>query len=186
MNDTTWILLVVASLAIGASAAWFVLHQRRTKTLRTTFGPEYEHAVRETGNRRRAEAELLARRERVEKLHIHPLSNHDRDRFHDAWQEVQASFVDDPAGAIGRADQLVAEVMQTRGYPVGDFEQRAADISVDHPRVVENYRAAHEIAQRNERGAADTEDSRKAMIHYRELFEDLLEVPGWIRTEDRP
>ncbi len=181
-NTVVWVLLVVALVAIAA-AAWMFMQKRKTEQLREDFGPEYGRAVEEHGDRRQAESALEARRERVEQLDIRPLSPSDREGFAESWRAAQARFVDDPSAAISEADQLVGEVMQTRGYPVGDFEQRAADVSVDHPRVVEHYRAAHAIALRNEDGHADTEDLRQAMVHYRALFEDLLETRGAERTE---
>jgi len=169
------IVLAVVALVAIAAAAWFFMQKRRTEQLREGFGPEYERAVRETGDRTKAERELEARRERVEALRIRPLSAEQQQRFAGAWRQTQARFVDDPGGAVGEADNLIGEVMQARGYPVGDFEQRAADISVDHPEVVTNYRAAHRIAGAQERGEAGTEDLRQAMVHYRALFEELLE-----------
>src|SRR5207248_1966430 len=138
-------------------------------------GPEYDRLANEFGSPRRAESDLERREKRVEKIHIRALTKEEQSRFANAWREVQASFVDNPSTAVSRADGLVGDLMKTRGYPVGDFEQRAADVSVDHPRVVENYRAAHAIAVRRERGEANTEDLRSAMVHYRALFEDLLE-----------
>jgi hypothetical protein len=126
---------------------------------------------------------LQARRAHVEKLYIRPLSADERDRYSDEWLATQADFVDDPAGAINRADDLVNEVMRTRGYPTADFEARAADVSVDHPQVVENYRAAHTIAEASEGGDADTEDLRQAFVHYRALFDELLETSETKRTE---
>ena len=128
-----------------------------------------------SGDRGKAEAELARRAERVKALHIRPLEPAQRARFADAWRADQARFVDDPTQAVAEADRLVGELMQARGYPVGDFEQRAADVSVDHPHVVENYRTAHDIAVRQARGEADTEALRKAMVHYRALFDDLLD-----------
>ena len=181
-NTLVWVLLVVALVAV-AVAAWMFMQKRKTEQLREDFGPEYGRAVEEHGDQRQAESALEARRERVEQLHIRPLSPSDREGFAESWRAAQARFVDDPAAAISEADRLVGEVMQARGYPVGDFEQRAADVSVDHPRVVEHYRAAHTIAMRNEDGHADTEDLRQAMVHYRALFEDLLETRGAERTE---
>jgi hypothetical protein len=175
MSPWIWLLLVLVVALIGV-VAWLVFERRRTDQLRTGFGPEYSRAVAEHGDRRSAESELVARRERVEALQIRPLDPDDRDRFAADWRAAQARFVDDPQRAIGEADRLVAQVMQARGYPVGDFEQRAADISVDHPRVVEHYRAARRIALASERGEVGTEELRQAMVHYRALFEDLLEV----------
>ena len=169
------VLLIALVVAIGV-AVWLYTQKRKTEQLRGSFGPEYERAVQETGDRRKAEAELAERKERVEQLMIRSLEPREREQFAESWRSAQARFVDDPGGAIKEADRLVAEVMQVRGYPVGDFEQRAADVSVEHPRVVEHYRAAHAIAQRNELGEAGTEDLRQAMVHYRALFEDLLET----------
>ncbi len=143
------------------------------------FGPEYERALSEHGDRRRAEAVLEKRAERIQHLEIRRLPREQRDLFLDRWRATQTKFVDDPRGAVTEADRLVGEVMSARGYPVADFEQQAADLSVEHPMVVENYRAAHEIAVRHERGQASTEDLRQAMVYYRRLFEDLLEA----RTE---
>jgi hypothetical protein len=169
------LLLVVLVVAIGA-VAWTMTRKRRSEELRQRFGPEYDHTVEQIGDQRQAEAELAARQKRVERLNIRPLEPAERDRFIAAWRSTQARFVDEPTAAIAEADRLVAEVMRARGYPVGDFEQRAADISVDHPIVLENYRAARRIALANDRGQADTEDLRQAMVHYRALFEDLLET----------
>jgi hypothetical protein len=151
------------------------MQRRRTEGLQAAFGAEYDRTVREQGGRRKAESELSERRERVEAMHIRPLPAADARRFRASWQSAQTRFVNDPAGAIEEADGLVARVMRQRGYPVGDFEQRTADISVDHGDVVEHYRAAHRIAQANERHKASTEDLRQAMVHYRALFTDLLE-----------
>src|SRR6185503_18971498 len=173
MDTTTAVVVVVALLVVGA-IAWMMMTKRRTHALRDRFGPEYDRALNERG-RRDAEKELDRRARRVEQLPIRPLPAGERDRYADLWRHEQARFVDDPRGAVHEADRLVEEVMRRRGYPIGDFEQRAADISVDHPVVVENYRAAHDIATRLERGHAGTEDLRQAMVHYRTLFEDLLE-----------
>ena len=172
--DPRIVIGVLVALAVIAIA--FVLTQkRRTDELRGKFGPEYDRLVRQTGDARNAERELGDRVHRVKELHIKPLSAEYRNRFADAWRSDQARFVDDPKGAVVEADRLVADLMQARGYPVGDFEQRAADVSVDHPHVVQNYRAAHDIAVRERRGEASTEDLRVAMVHYRALFEDLLD-----------
>jgi hypothetical protein len=174
------ILAIIAILAVGA-VVWFFSRQRRTAELRTQFGPEYERAVQVSGDRRDAEQELQQRRERIAQLHIRPLSCEDRDRYADSWRTVQARFVDDPSAAIAGADQLIGEVMQTRGYPVGDFEARAEDLSVEHPQVVANHRAAHSRAAANSLGEANTEDLRQALVHYRSLFEELLETPQEVR-----
>jgi len=170
------IVIIVAAVAIVGAAAWYVALQRRhTDDLRTRYGSEYTRTVSELGSQRRAEHELERRQERVEALDIHPLAVEQRTRFAQEWRNVQSLFVDDPGGAITRADSLVEEVMKVRGYPVSDFDQRAADLSVHHAHVIENYRAARDIATRHRRGAASTEELRRAMVHYRELFEDLLE-----------
>ena len=154
-----------------------------TANLRQRFGPEYERAVGEHGSERQAEAQLAARETRVEKLKIRDLDPVKREEFSGQWQALQSRFVDDPKAAITEADALVSAVMQARGYPVADFNQRAADISVDHPRVVANYRSAHEIALRLGKGEGSTEDLRTAMIHYRSLFEELVQVPTAAKTK---
>ncbi len=170
------IALIVTLAIVAVAVCWIVIRKRRSDHLRKRFGPEYDRMTREHGNQRRAEAALETREKRVERLHIHPLTQKDRDHFVQAWLADQARFVDDPKGAVTEADRLVGEVMKARGYPVSDFEQRVADISVDHPHVVENYRAAAEIAERHRQGEATTEDLRQAMVYYRELFDDLLET----------
>lgn len=170
------IIVAVVVIVVGALVLVF-LQRRRTERLRSRFGPEYERELAEGGNRRRAESKLVERAERVEKFHLRPLATADRERFIEAWARVQAHFVDAPAGAVAEADQLIGEVMAICGYPVADFDQRAADISVDHPIVTQNYRAAHEIAVRQTKGQATTEDLRRSMIHYRALFEDLVSEP---------
>jgi hypothetical protein len=174
MSTATFILLIVAILAI-AFGLWMYLQRERTRKLRNRFGSEYDRAVSEHGSARRAEAVLEQREKRVTRLHLRPLSLEESDRFAMEWKKVQESFVDDPRLAVARADRLVGEAMGMRGYPMGEFEQRTADISVDHPEVCENYRAAHAIALRDESGQATTEDLRKAMQHYRNLFEEILE-----------
>jgi hypothetical protein len=167
------ILLVVAAIAL---AAWLIMRQRRSEHLRSRFGPEYKRVVEEHGNKQLAEAVLEKREKRLERLHIQPLPPSNRDRFAQAWQAVQARFVDAPRGAVAEADRLVTDVMKARGYPAweSDFEQRAEDISVDYPQLVANYRAAADIAQHNKLGDATTEDLRRAMVYYRALFDDLL------------
>ncbi len=172
--------VVVAVLAI----AWSLARKRRSEALRERFGPEYERTVRERGPAR-AESELLERKQRVDKFQIRELGAAERERFITEWRAVQARFVDDPKGSVGEADTLVTRVMQARGYPMSDFDQRAADISVDHPRVVDNYRAAREIALRHRRGEATTEDMRNAIIYYRSLFDELLNIqPSNERTRE--
>lgn len=166
-------IIVVALILIVAFV--MVSRKREAERLRQAFGPEYDRQVEAAGgSRSKAEAELLKREKRVEKLEIRPLPPAQRNAFMDEWQQVQAGFVDDPEKAIALADALVGEVMKARGYPVDDFEQRAADISVDHPQLVSNYRAAHEIAVRHRQGKAGTEDLRAAFIGYRAMFEELL------------
>lgn len=175
MSTVTVIILVLAAAVIGALAAWFFLRRRHTGELRRSFGPEYDRTVEATGKRKEAERELEHRRERVSQLDIRPLPPGDADRYTRDWRAVQKRFVDQPEQAVGEADRLVTDLMQRRGYPMGDFEQRAADVSVDHPAVVENYRAANRLAARARDGGAATEDLRQAMVHYRTLFDDLLE-----------
>ena len=176
MNTTMIIAVIALVVIVGAVIATFLLlRKRRTGRLQSKFGgAEYDRALKEGGTRRKAEAGLDKRAERVDSLHIRPLSSGDKARFQDSWQRIQSRFVDGPAGAVLEADQLLGDVMSTRGYPVSDFEQRAADISVDHPLVLANYRTAHEIALRQAQGHASTEDLRQAMIHYRTLFEELV------------
>jgi hypothetical protein len=173
MNTTVVVAIVIAVLAV-AFAAFMYVQKERTKRLRSKFGPEYDRLVDRYGNPHKAEDDLSQRERRVEKLHIRDLDPTEADRFVHAWRDEQARFVDTPREAVANADRLVGELMKARGYPVGDFEQRAADISVDHPLVVDNYRAAHNLAVRSGRGDATTEDLRQAMVHYRALFEDLL------------
>jgi hypothetical protein len=180
MSATMWI--VVASLftiAILAAAAWRVVQRRRTERLRAQFGPEYARELEIMRDRRQVEVKLDDRRKRVEYLHVRPLTPRDRAHFVESWRMVQAQFVDNPGAAIAEADRLLADVMSARGYPAAniDFEQRAADISVDHPLVVENYRTAHTIAGLHSRGRASTEELRQATIHYRSVFEELISEP---------
>lgn len=168
--------LVVLFLLAGIIA--LIVRNRRRANLRAKFGSEYARTVEEVGNSRKAEAELQEREKRVSAFSLHPLSPEQVDMFTDAWMKVQTQFVDDPQGAASRADVLLTEVMEVRGYPIVDFERRSADLSVDHPEVVQNYRSAHDIAIRHARGEADTEDLRQAMIHYRALFEELVHEEG--------
>lgn len=173
--STTLIVIIVIAVLVVIGIALTLLRRREGERLKNRFGSEYDREVREAGgSEARAQAELLKREKRVEKLDIRRLSPEQRNAFASDWQEVQARFVDDPERAIALADALVAEVMKARGYPVEDFEQRAADISVEHPALVDNYRAAHEIAVRRAQGKADTEDLRSAFLGYRNLFDELL------------
>jgi FtsZ-interacting cell division protein ZipA len=169
------IAIVLIGLIVGV---WLAIKAKRTKELRSRFGPEYQRAVRSQGDTGAAEKVLHQREQRVSSLKIAPLDEDQRSRFADKWEREQAHFVDQPREAVEAADRLVAEVMRARGYPVSDFEQRVADVSVDHPVVVENYRIAHDIAVRDSREPISTEELRNAMLHYRALFADLLHDGG--------
>lgn len=182
MNETLLIVLAVA--AVLALGGWLFFQRRRSEHLRSRFGSEYEHAVEEKGSQGKAEAELAKREKRVGKLDIRPLEPAARQGFIQRWTEVQAKFVDEPPRAVAYADDLLAEVMRSRGYPVTDFDQRAGDLSVDHPKVVEHYRSGHDIALKHERGDAGTEDLRQAMIHYRALFDELVQPEGEERRQE--
>ena len=170
------IALVVAAIVVIGIVAWAIAKRRRTASLHERFGPEYDRAVTEGGSRRTGETELRERVKRRDELDIRPLSPAAADRYASEWRDVQARFVDSPEGALHEADTLITSVMRERGYPMDDFEQRSADISVDHADVVQDYRAAHGISLANDHGAASTEDLRQAMVHYRSLFERMLEV----------
>ena len=176
LDTQTWILIAVVIVALLAIAAWFVYQRTQSRKLQERFGPEYDRTVDRLGSQTKAEAELRAREKRVEKFNIVPLARAEATRLSQSWNALQQRFVDDPKGAVVQADALVRELMQKRGFPMGDFERRAADISVDHPTVVENYRAAQTIAERAARNEADTEELRSAVIHYRAIFDELLEV----------
>ena len=168
--------VVVIVLIIVIGVAFYVRNRRKTTAgLRNRFGPEYDRAVLEHGSERKAEGKLADRETRVESLKIRALTVAERGRFSADWQSVQSRFVDHPKGAVTEADELVYSLMQARGYPVADFDQRAADISVDHPRLVENYHSAHGVAVRLGRDEASTEDLRTAMIQYRNLFDELVQ-----------
>jgi hypothetical protein len=187
MDQSHAVLIIIGVIAILSlvAIAWFYLSRRRTRQLRERFGPEYDRVVKREGNLRKGEGVLEWRTKKREQLRIVPLSAAVRSDFANRWTKVQARFVDDPKGAVSEADQLVSEVMHVRGYPMSNFEQQADTISVDHPVVVENYRAGHEIAIRHNQGKASTEDLRKAMVHYRALFEELLEDSVSERKEAR-
>jgi hypothetical protein len=175
METTIAIILGVVIVLVLIAVGYFLLRKRKTERLQSKFGPEYGRTVHEAGGEtQKAEARLEQREKRVESFAVHPLAPADRERYGKKWQSVQKEFVDDPKGAIGAADELLTEVMAARGYPVGDFEQRSADLSVDHPVVVQNYRTAHKIAVSHARGQASTEDLRQAMLCYRALFDELV------------
>jgi hypothetical protein len=170
-------LAVVVVLVIVVAVVMYMRSRRNTTAgLKNRFGPEYDRAVIQHGSERKAEAKLADRESRVDLLKIRDLDLVERERYLTEWQSVQSRFVDYPKGAVTEADELVCSLMKTRGYPVTDFDQRAADISVDHPLVVENYRSAHNIALRLSRGEANTEELRTAMIHYRSLFDELAQI----------
>jgi hypothetical protein len=174
--DAVNLLGALILLALVVLGAWLLMRNAHTKRLEERFGAEYHRAVARLGSRAKAEAELKARETRVRSLNIVPLPPADAARFTQEWKAVQARFVDDPKAALVEADRLVRELMQARGYPMTDFERCAADLSVDHASVVENFRAAAAIVEADRRGQADTEALRRALVHYRELFQELLEV----------
>ena len=177
MNTQTLIIAAVVVVALLiALGAWLQYQKKQSERLEKRFGSEYGRAVDALGSRAKAESELKMREERVEHLNIVPLQPAEAVRFNQSWKLLQGGFVDNPKGVVVQADQLVRELLLKRGYPMGDFERRAADISVDHPGVVSNYRAAQAIAARNQRGETNTEDLRKAVVHFRALFDELLEV----------
>jgi hypothetical protein len=174
-----WILIavlaVIAVIAL-AVAARATTSRKRTTHLKEKFGPEYERVLTQTDDPRIAENELTERERRRGQLDILPLTREAGTRYANRWREVQAAFIDDPAGAVGDADRLVTEVMRERGYPIEDFDRRASDISVDHPQVVDNYRAGHQIFLSQQDSEIGTEAQRQAFVHYRALFEKLLET----------
>lgn len=174
-NQPLILLGVIGVVIVVAAIAFVTSRKRRSRRLRERFGPEYQHVLWQEGDARKAEGVLESREKRREKFNTRSLPEGDKTNFAVRWNEVQERFVDDPRGAVKVAENLVTEVMQARGYPIGEFEQKAADISVDYPSVVENYRAAHEVALRHNAGKASTEDLRQAMVHYRLLFQELLE-----------
>ena len=175
MPGWVWAVIIVGAVVFVALVVWRTIKSRRTRALQGRFGPEYDRALEGSDNRRTAEAELAARAEHRDALDIQPLTTAARERYMGEWQRVQSKFVDDPSGAVRDADMTIQSVMSDRGYPVDDFDQRAADISVDHPQVVENYREGHRLARTSAMGDGTTEDLRQAMQHYRLLFEELLE-----------
>jgi len=194
MNPITIAIIVVVALAVIAAIAvsvWLYASRKRTQRLQSEFGPEYKRMARAEGGTAAAEKVLLERQERVKKLDIKPLNEEQRNEFADAWETAQAEFVDNPTAAVAHADVLLQEVMNARGYPVADFEQRVADVSVDHPAVVQNYRLAHDIAVKHDHEDVGMEKLREAMLHYRALFADLLHDGGLhpirdVRAEREP
>src|ERR1700689_1479666 len=184
--DPKLIVLIAAVIVIIALGAWLYVRKRKSTTagLRQKFGPEYERAVVTHGSERKAEAKLADREKRVEKLNLRDLTSMERERFSKQWESVQSRFVDSPRGAVAEADDLVSSLMKTRGYPVSDFDQRAEDMSVDHPGVVGNSRSAHDIALRVGKNGASTEDLRTAMIHYRSLFVELVQTPTIVERKE--
>lgn len=177
MDTTTIIIVVVLVLVVlGALLAPIMARRKRSEKLHDQFGNEYDHTVEAMGGEKKAHKEFEERQSHVDSLDIQPLTVETRDRYREDWAAVQSRFVDEPGQAIEDADHLIVEVMRTRAYPVSDFEQRAADISVQYPTLVSNYRAAKEIAIKNKQNEANTEELRQALIYYRSLFEELLET----------
>jgi hypothetical protein len=174
MSTGTIVIIVIAVVVILALAAFVLQPQMKRRRLRATFGPEYDRTVAEKDDRREAERELSRREQRHAKLELRPLPAAARQQYTEDWTKVQEQFVDDPARAVGTADSLVTSIMAERGYPTEGYDQQLADLSVEHASTMEHYRAAHDITVRHNNDAASTEDLRKAMVHYRELFEDLL------------
>jgi len=175
MDQRTEVVFITIAIALLVGImTWLYFRYRRSKELQERFGPEYDRVVRKEGNVKRGEGVLEFREKKREALTIHPLPSASRLEFSDRWNSVQAEFVDDPGGSVAKADSLVNQLMEARGYPMAEFEERADIISVDHPHVVENYRAAHTIALGRTRGQTTTEALRKAMVHYRSLFDELL------------
>lgn len=190
MDTTTLVMIIVAAvvlLLVGGFLGVVFARRQRTKRLKERFGPEYERTVDQLGDQDEAEEELEARVEHVESLDIQPLSEEQKESFAREWRATQEKFVDQPVVAIQEADRLVREVMRTKGYPVDDFEQRAADISVDYPELVTNYRSMHAVAARSEQEDISTEEMRQAMVHCRALFEELLgtEVHATMKRKEK-
>lgn len=174
MQTWLWVVIVVVAVIVVLGIVWAAMQSRRSRQLKERFGPEYDRVAADSPSRRQAESELRERKQRRDEFEIRPLDPQQREVYRGQWQAIQAEFVDDPARSVTKADSLIQTVMRERGYPVDDFDTRAADLSVDHPDVVENYRAGHGIAVAHERGKAGTEELRKAVQHYRALFDELL------------
>jgi hypothetical protein len=194
LSTTEWIILI-AAMVVGAVAVMALIsartRRRRHAELVRRFGPEYDREVAQYGSVARAERELLSRERRVHKRKLRALPEAERAQFYEEWSGIQARFVDDPEGAVQAADQLIKSVMQAKGYAVERFDQRVSDLSVEHAGVVQHYRAAHELAEANREGRANTEELRQAVVHYRALFADLLESPRrvaarYTREDARP
>lgn len=185
MATWVWIVIAVVAAIVLLGVIWSAQRAKRTRSLQETFGREYDRTVEQAGGKRDAERDLRARQRQHDELDIRPLSPESRDRYVQRWQSTQTRFVDDPTGAVAEADTLVQEVMNERGYPTKDFDRRVADISVEHPDLVEKYRTAHGIAEASERNEASTEDLRHSVRHYRALFSELLEVNGDRAAETR-
>jgi uncharacterized protein YneF (UPF0154 family) len=186
MNTTLIIIIVVVVVVIVGVILGLVFSRRRhSDKLQEKFGTEYDRTVQSMGSEKKAQTELNERQKHVGTLDIRPLSVSEHDRYLAEWTAVQSKFVDEPGKAIIDADRLIMEVMQIRGYPVSDFEQRAADISVNYPALVTNYRGAREIANKNKLGQANTEELRQAMIYYRSLFEELLKTEPVVGEEKK-
>ncbi|HSE85559.1 MAG TPA: hypothetical protein VLJ79_05010 [Candidatus Binatia bacterium] len=186
MDSQLMIIIIGVALVVivlVAAGAWTYAKTMRSRRLKAKFGPEYGETVERLRNRELAERELEEREQRVKRFHIVPLSTQDRSQYREGWTAVQGRFVDDPKAAVEEAHQLVHEVMKNRGYPVTGFDQAAADLSVEYPTFVTHYRAASRIAANNRKGIADTEELRQALVNYRALFEELLEVP---QTNEQP
>ncbi len=184
-SPKAWVVAAVVVIALIV-LAWLLVREarrRQSARLQQRFGPEYSRLLAERGDRTKAEAELVAREKRVERFKIVPLTPEDKDKFGEAWSALQARFVDSPRDVVVEADHLVRDLMVKRGYPMADFERRSADISVDYPAVVDAYRSGRAIAVRGQRGEASTEELRKAVVYYRTLFAELLEVPQTSRAE---
>jgi hypothetical protein len=184
MSTWAWIVIAVVAVIVVLGIVWSALRTKRTRGLQDTFGQEYDRTIDEVGGRRAAERELRDRQKQHDELDIKPLSPESRDRYVRRWQSTQTRFVDDPKGAVAEADQLVQEVMKERGYPTKDFDRRVADISVEHPDLVEKYRTADGIARASEQGEASTEDMRHSVRHYRALFAELLETDDVENVDD--
>jgi hypothetical protein len=182
MSTTAIVIGIVIAVVLVGAVIVLIARNRRSERLRTRFGPEYSRALEETGSKTQAEAKLKKLEKRVEHLDIRPLSPVTRANFVAAWQKIQARFVDDPRVALTEADKLIQEILVARGYPLSDFDQRAADISVNHALIVEHYRAGHDIAVEHAKGRASTEAMRQAMIHYRALFAELADEPALVRS----